>query len=151
MNIIWKCRSFFDLTNDQLYDIMRVRQEVFVVEQTCYYLDADGRDQQSWHLMGYIDNKLHAYARLVPVKVSYDHCASIGRVLISKEQRSTSLGKLLMRESIRRVKEYWPEASIKISAQSYLEGFYQKFGFINTGDFYLEDGIPHQSMILERP
>ena len=149
MNVLWKCRSFSELTTDQLYDIMRLRQEVFIVEQTCYYLDADGKDQDSWHLMGYIDNELHAYSRLVPLGLSYSECTSIGRILTSEHYRNKGLGKLLMMESLNRIKEFWPNQSIKISAQSYLDKFYQHFGFINTGESYLEDGIPHQSMIIK--
>ena len=130
-----------------MYALMALRQEIFVVEQDCPYLDADGKDQTSHHLMGFDDQgKMVAYTRLVPKGISYPQYASIGRVVTAASTRGQGIGKLLMQESIARCQEIFGGEIIKISAQAHLQKFYQDLGFEPTGEEYLEDGIPHIGM-----
>ncbi len=138
--------SFADLSNDELYAILRIRQEVFIVEQTCYYLDADGKDFDSLHLFQMLEGSVIAYARLLPPSLSYPREASIGRVLTAPSHRGLGLGRSLMREAMEHCGKLWPEAGICISAQCYLENFYKSLGFASTEKRYLEDGIPHVEM-----
>lgn len=144
------CLHFDALSLRELYEILALRQEVFIVEQNCPYLDADGKDLQSWHLMGR-DGKgqLVCYSRLLPKGVSYPEYASIGRVVSSPAARRTGAGRELMRASIEKCRELFGAEDIKIGAQSYLVQFYASFGFQSTGEEYLEDGIPHTKMILK--
>lgn len=140
-----------ELTLDQLYDVLQLRQDVFVVEQDCPYLDADGKDQLSYHLLGYdTDRTLQAYTRMVPLGISYDNYVSIGRVITSKAVRGIGEGTRLMEQSMAAARQLWPELPIKISAQSHLAKFYGGFGFVPTGEEYLEDGIPHVGMVCGR-
>jgi ElaA protein len=150
MSLIFKCVPFADLTVYELYEIMALRQIVFAVEQNCPYLDADGKDLQGWHLLGCDTEggELVAYTRLLPKGIAYDKYASIGRVVSSPKVRGLGYGKILMRESIAQMKNIFPNEPVKIGAQSYLLKFYQALGFESTGENYLEDGIPHTSMIL---
>ncbi|NJL77002.1 MAG: GNAT family N-acetyltransferase [Saprospiraceae bacterium] len=141
------CKPFYELTLDQLYEIMVIRQTIFVLEQNCPFVDADGRDQASWHLMGYWQQELVAYARILPVGVAYPDYASIGRVVSSSSVRSQGFGKLLVQKAIEETYRLCGVQDIKIGAQQYLEHFYQRFGFESTPHHYLEDGIPHLSMI----
>jgi ElaA protein len=142
-------KAFKDLSVYELYDIMALRQEVFAVEQNCPYLDADGVDLFAQHLM--IRNaagKLIAYTRLIPDGISYEGYTSIGRVVSSPSVRGMGIGKLLMEKSIEaNVSLFGNNKSIKIGAQTYLLAFYETFGFVSTGEEYLEDGIPHTKMI----
>ena len=157
MGLSFKIVPFQDLTVFELYEIMALRQEVFVVEQNCAYLDADGKDLVGWHLMGFDtapseslrEGVLVAYTRLLPKGVAYENYASIGRVVSSSKVRGSGYGKILIQESISRIKLLFPHQSVKIGAQSYLLKFYQSLGFESTGEEYLEDGIPHTSMILK--
>jgi len=127
---------------------MRLRQEVFVVEQNCPYLDADGKDQASYHLLGFgPDREVLAYTRILPKGISYPEYCCIGRVATAKKARGIGAGKEIMLQSIKLCKEVFPEQKIKISAQTYLDKFYTELGFQYTGDSYLEDDIPHQAMI----
>jgi ElaA protein len=146
----FKCVPFDSLTVRELYDIMALRQIVFAVEQNCPYLDADGKDLDGWHLM-LLDTEglLAAYTRLLPQGVSYDTYASIGRVVSAPHARGTGAGKAIMEESIRQMAILFPNQPIKIGAQSYLLKFYESLGFESTGEEYLEDDIPHTSMILK--
>ncbi|MDC0303672.1 GNAT family N-acetyltransferase [Flavobacteriales bacterium] len=146
MDIRWKCKAFNDLTADEVYTILCVRQEVFVLEQECLYLDADGKDRKSYHLMGYLDNDLVAYARIVEPGVCYKE-VSIGRILTSEKARGTGAGKELMIQAITKIEEIYGMVPIRISAQSYLLGFYGEFGWESTGKEYLEDDIPHTEML----
>ena len=144
------CLQFDELSLDQLYDILRLRQEVFIVEQDCPYLDADGKDQKSYHVIGIDQNKkLQAYTRLVPPGISYEQYVSIGRVVTSSEVRGKGQGSPLMKYSIRQCQELWPQHKIKISAQVYITKFYKELGFEKVGEQYLEDDIPHIAMILK--
>lgn len=146
MEIRWQWKAFNDLTADEVYTILCVRQEVFVLEQECLYLDADGKDRQSYHLMGFLGDDLVAYARIVEPGISYDE-VSIGRILSSEKARGTGAGKELMIQAISRIEEIYGKVPIRISAQSYLLEFYGKFGWESTGKEYLEDDIPHTEML----
>ncbi len=146
----YSIKSFNDLTLDQLYRIMILRQEVFVVEQDCPYLDADGKDQESHHVMGTdSEGRIQSYARLVPKEISYPKYNSIGRVITSKDYRGKGEGKKLMQVSIDGIKQLYPNGTTKISAQVYALPFYRSLGFEELDDArYDEDGIPHAAMIL---
>jgi ElaA protein len=142
--------TFQELQLEELYAFMALRQEVFVVEQDCPYLDADGKDQLGWHVMLFDEKgQLSAYTRLLPPGVSYEKYSSIGRVVSSEHVRGKGYGKAVMERSIQAIKELFPEAAIKISAQTYLLKFYNDLGFQEVGKEYLEDDIPHIGMIRE--
>lgn len=145
----YQLKKFQDLSLDELYGIFILRQEVFVVEQNCAYLDADGKDQASYHLMGKDeDNEILSYCRLLPSGTSYPNYTSIGRVISSAKIRGTGEGKRLLENAIAETRKLWPGISIKISAQCYLENFYASFGFVSEGQPYEEDSIPHIAMVL---
>lgn len=149
MNIQWTCVPFNELTVEQLYAALRLRSEVFVVEQNCVFLDMDNYDQQCCHLLGQQEGSLVAYTRLVPPGVIYNE-ASIGRVVTSPVVRRTGGGRLLMQESIRQAEALFGAGNIKIGAQLYLKKFYESFGFEQVSDVYLEDGIEHIYMIRKQ-
>lgn len=141
--------SFRELDAVSLYEVLDLRNRVFVVEQNCVYLDTDGKDFKAYHLLLRDDeSKLVAYSRLLAPGLSYENEASVGRVVTSPESRSKGLGKLLMRESLARVRLLFPGNPVKIEAQSYLIPFYAGFGFEPLGEDYLLDGILHREMIL---
>lgn len=143
--------AFNDLSLEMLYEIMRLRQEVFVVEQDCPYLDADGRDHDSYHLMGFSPaGELVAYVRLLPKGLTYEDYPSIGRVVVSSKIRGTGAGKVLMEEALREAYLLFGDTTIKISAQCYLIHFYENLGFKITGKEYLEDNIPHIGMVISQ-
>lgn len=146
----WTCKHFNELSIHELYEIFRLRMEVFVVEQNCPYQDADKKDLESYHLMGFQkandQTELVAYSRILPPGISFPE-PSIGRVITSPNVRRTGTGRYLMQESISIVKEKYGDASIRIGAQSYLKKFYEGFGFVSEGEEYLEDGIPHREMV----
>jgi len=144
-------KTFQELSNEELYQIIRLRSEVFVVEQGCVYQDLDNLDQESQHLMIWEDQKLVAYTRLLRKGLSYEDYTSIGRVVTSPSVRGTGIGKLLMKQSIKACLDLFGPESIKISAQCYLIPFYQSFGFELVGSEYLEDGIPHHGMVRKVP
>lgn len=139
-------KHFKDLAPAELYAIMRLRNEVFVVEQDCVYQDADNKDPYCYHLMLYRDNELVAYARLVPAGLSYDEI-SIGRVITSKTVRGTGVGKILMQSAIDHCYKIYGKRSIRIGAQLYAKQFYASLGFVETGEIYDEDGIDHIHMV----
>lgn len=146
--VTWICKKFDELTPHQLYVILQLRNEVFVVEQNCVFQDADNVDQFSYHFMGWLDEKLVAYTRLVPPDTIYNE-PSIGRVITSSPVRRTGIGKELIKNSIEKTKELFGNVPIKIGAQLYLKKFYESFGFLQVGDIYLEDNIEHIKMILQ--
>jgi len=147
----FECFEFDKLSLRQLYRVMQLRQEVFVVEQDCPYLDCDDKDTESYHVCGFDrSDSIEAYTRLVPPGVSYDGYSSIGRVVTSEAIRRQGQGVPLMEESIRYCLRFWPTYDIKISAQVYIKRFYENLGFVTTGDEYLEDGIPHVAMLYVR-
>ena len=147
--LTWQLKHFKELSGTELYAIMRVRQEVFIVEQNCPYLDADGKDIYCQHLIGYADGEIAAYARIVPPHVSYNE-PSIGRVITTAKFRTGGYGKLLMQKAITETINAYGAVDIRIGAQLYLKKFYESFGFIQQGDVYDEDGIDHIIM-LRRP
>ena len=140
-------KLFSELSTTELYQIINLRERVFVVEQKCYYLDADNHDQKSWHLLHYSNNNLIAYLRILPPNTTYNQ-PSIGRVVVDKEHRRNRLAKKIMNEAITFLNNEYVNAQIKIGAQTYLNSFYKTLGFKNIGDEYLEDNIPHINMIL---
>ncbi|PWI29791.1 GNAT family N-acetyltransferase [Flavobacteriaceae bacterium LYZ1037] len=139
-------KTFKELTTQELYDVLQLRAEVFVVEQDCVYQDVDGKDKKAYHILGYKDTTLVAYTRVFK-SGDYFKESSIGRVVVSKNQRQHKYGYDIMKASITAIKENFDETIIKISAQCYLKIFYNQLGFIETGEEYLEDGIPHMAMI----
>ncbi len=142
------CKHFNELSTLELYAILKLRQEVFIVEQNCPYLDCDGKDLESYHLLCYdTEQNLVAHSRLLPEGISYKGFVSIGRVVSAESVRGKGYGKLLMEESLLQIKLLFGELPIKIGAQSYLLKFYSSFGFVSTGEEYLEDGIPHTKMV----
>ena len=146
MMLTWIFKPFAELSLTELYAIMRLRQEVFIVEQNCPYLDADGKDFKSYHLMGYAGNDLVAYSRIVKPGVSYEE-VSIGRVVSSNQHRGLAYGRQLMAESIAQTEKLYGLVPIRIGAQQYLQKFYESFGFERQGESYMEDGIPHVIML----
>src|SRR5688572_20167744 len=146
MQIQWVLKKFDDLSPHELYAILQLRNEVFVVEQNCVFQDADGKDACSWHLMGFDGDLLAAYTRLVPAGAIYEQ-PSIGRVVTSPKARGKGSGKELMTTSINKLYELFGVHPIKIGAQLYLKKFYQSLGFEQVSDIYLEDGIEHIYMI----
>lgn len=144
------CLPFSDLSLEELYEIMAVRQIIFAVEQDCAYLDADGKDDTAWHVLGKNEQgEMMTYARLLPKGLAYQAYASIGRVLSMKAVRGSGEGRRLMEFALIKCEELWPGMAIKISAQAYLLDFYQSLGFSSVGEPYLEDGIPHVAMIWQ--
>jgi ElaA protein len=146
----WQCLPFFELPNESLYAILKARQEVFIVEQNCPFLDADDVDQHCWHLMGWDVRHspavLVAYSRLVPPGIKYVE-PSIGRVITATARRRQGFGRELMRRAIAKMEELYPNRPIRIGAQQYLEPFYGRFGFKTVSKPYIEDGIPHVEML----
>jgi len=141
----FKTLKFSELTTIQLYQILRLRSEVFVVEQDCVYQDIDNYDQIAMHTVAYDKETLVAYARILPADTYFEE-ASIGRVITKESHRKLSLGHQLMQECISYIDNTFTEKTIKISAQQHLINFYNKLGFIPKGEGYLEDGIPHIAM-----
>lgn len=145
----WHWKKYSELTRDELYLILQARERVFVVEQNCPYLDADGTDSKAWHLWG-VDSRtpgrVDAYLRAFPPGVKYAE-ASVGRVLTSSEARRGGFGKALMLEAIARLEKELGAVAIRISAQSYLQKFYEELGFKKVSEEYLEDNIPHIEML----
>jgi ElaA protein len=143
----WTLKAFRELSPDELYAILRLRSEVFVVEQTCVFQDMDNKDQNSHHLMGWNDDgSLVAYTRLIPAGVAYE-IPSIGRVVTSPAARGGGLGRILMERSIDEANRLFGPHPVKIGAQLYLKKFYSSLGFQQTSDVYMEDGIEHIEMI----
>lgn len=148
MKIKFVSKTFQEFSVQELYDVMVLRQAVFVVEQNCPYLDADGQDQVAHHLMGYLENgSLVAYVRILPKGVIYEKYPAIGRVITAQAIRAKKQGYVLMQKAIELTEQLYPNQSIKLSAQSHLTKFYGKLGFVSTGQEYLEDGIPHTAMV----
>jgi ElaA protein len=142
----WILKSFSQLNTLELYAILRLRCEVFVVEQNCPYLDEDNKDQTSFHLMGWDGDLLAAYTRIIPAGISFPS-ASIGRVVTSPQARGRGVGRQLMEESFKHLYKLFGVVNIEIGAQLYLKDFYQSLGFQQTSEVYLEDDIEHIEMI----
>ncbi|TXH58908.1 MAG: GNAT family N-acetyltransferase [Bacteroidia bacterium] len=141
------CKIFERLSTLELYSILQLRAEVFVVEQNCPYQDLDDKDLLAYHLMFWHNNELIAYTRLIPAGVSFQEM-SIGRVVVLSEYRNRTLGRQLMHESIKQCYHHFGKANIRISAQLYLKAFYTTLGFEPTSETYLEDNIEHVEMLL---
>lgn len=147
MKIDWVCKPFKDLTAEQLYAILQLRNEIFVVEQNCVFQDADGKDLSCHHLMGWHHKKLIAYARLMDSGISYPTAASIGRVVVKERFRKKEIGKQLMQQAIQLCYALFGIPKIKIGAQVYLKKFYEYYGFVQSSEAYDEDGIDHIEML----
>lgn len=146
-NIIWQCKPFRELSAGELHAVLALRAAVFVVEQKCPYQDPDYKDEYALHVMGWKDGELVAVSRILPQGVSYDE-VSIGRVATSQDVRGTGAGLVLMEKTMNYIKDHFGSVPIRISAQSYLQKYYEKFGFIRSEkEEYLEDDIPHLDMI----
>ncbi|MBW8355379.1 MAG: GNAT family N-acetyltransferase [Pseudomonas sp.] len=147
MTIEWVCKHHTDLGKEQLYAILQLRTEVFVVEQKCPYQEVDGRDLEgdTCHLMAWDDDRLLAYVRLLdPISQGGD--VVIGRVVIAEQARGQGMGHALMEQALKQAQRHWPETPIYLSAQAHLQDYYGRYGFIVAGEEYLEDGIPHIGM-----
>lgn len=145
----WTFKKFDRLELSELYDILTLRSSVFVVEQECPYQDLDKRDYDAMHLLGYIKNDLIAYSRIFPPGVIDKKFARIGRVVTQKENRGKGIGFSLVEKSIKYCRDNFVCKAIKISAQVYLKSFYTRLGFVERGNIYLEDGIPHCAMYFD--
>jgi len=141
-------KRFNELSTEELYQILRLRSEVFVVEQDCVYQDVDNKDQKALHIIGNKDGEVVAYTRVFKPG-DYFNNVSIGRVVVSQDQRKYGLGKQIMQASLAAIDQRFPDKAIEISAQSYLLKFYTALGFSAFGEEYLEDGIPHRRMLKE--
>jgi len=141
-------KEFGQLTNLELYAILQLRSEVFVVEQHCVYQDMDGKDINALHILGKKNGQLVAYTRIFGPG-EYFGDASIGRVLVKREEREHGYGKTIMEYSVDLIHKIFKSSGIRISAQKYLEKFYSSFGFVTLGKEYLEDGIPHVAMVMK--
>ncbi|WP_396171288.1 GNAT family N-acetyltransferase [Flavobacterium sp.] len=148
MSLKWRIKNFESLSVNELYDILRLRSEIFVVEQNCVYLDLDGKDKKGLHLIGEFEGEIVAYSRLFEPGISFDN-ASIGRVVVDAQFRDRKWGHELMQEAIAGIKNRFDETKITIGAQLYLKKFYESHGFVQTSEMYLEDDIPHIEMKKE--
>ncbi|MDO3694899.1 GNAT family N-acetyltransferase [Wenyingzhuangia sp. chi5] len=149
MSITIQVKYFSELTTQELYGILQLRSEVFVVEQQIIYQDIDGKDEKALHVLGFKNHKIIAYTRVFNPG-DYFEWASIGRVVVAKKERSFKYGYAIVNASIKVIEDQLKEEKIKISAQLYLKSFYNNLGFIEKGDSYLEDGIPHIAMIKSK-
>jgi len=141
-------KKFNELNSQEVYNILQIRSEIFVVEQDCVYQDIDFKDQKAFHVLGYKNDELIAYARIFN-SGDYFNKPSIGRILVKENQRKFNYGFMLVLESIQFIGNNFKEKSILISAQTYLTKFYNSLGFVQQGEGYLEDGIPHIKMIRD--
>jgi ElaA protein len=149
MTLQWQTLEFAGLGAEELYAILRLRQEVFVVEQNCVYLDLDNLDQGAVHMLCWLDGQLSAYQRCLAPATSFQESA-LGRIVVSPRARGQRLGRELVRRGISHNLLRWPEHDIRINAQAYLQDFYTRLGFVAAGDIFGEDGIPHIHMVYPR-
>ncbi|SFB29184.1 GNAT family N-acetyltransferase [Clostridium frigidicarnis] len=141
-----KIKKFKELNIEELYQILKARNEVFIVEQECPYLDCDDKDKNSYHMFFMEDDKLASYVRILGKGISFEQ-VSIGRVLVNKDYRGSGIARKIMIEAIKFIENNMNEKEIKISAQEYLKDFYKGLGFKEVSEVYLEDEIPHRDMI----
>lgn len=146
MNVIWHYREFDGLTPHELYALMALRNEVFVVEQNCVYNECDGKDLVCAHLWATLDGEIVAACRIVPPGISYEE-PSIGRIVSHPKFRHLKLGHQLMRHALQLIQNKYSTNAVRISAQCYLEKFYEKYGFKQVSEQYLEDLLPHMEML----
>ena len=142
-------KNFSELSTEEIYNILKLRSEVFVVEQNCVYQDIDEKDQKATHLFIEKNNEIIAYTRIFKKGDYYEENPSIGRVVVSKKERGKKLGKEIMLNSIEFIKKELEGRKIELSAQKYLDKFYKDLDFYSEGEDYLEDGIPHQRMFYD--
>lgn len=140
---------FYDLTPVHLYDLLKLRQDVFVIEQNCIYQDFDGYDKQAIHFLIYENEILAAYSRIFAPNIKYNNESSIGRIIVSEKYRGGTLGRDLVRDSINYSLEHFPNTLIRIEAQAQLTAYYSKLGFKSDSDVYVVDGIDHLQMIYD--
>lgn len=145
----WIIKSFSELTTDELYEILKLRNAVFIVEQNCPYLDVDGKDKDSYHLFLKDNNEIISYLRILKKGISYKE-ASIGRVLVKNDYRRKNISRHMILKSISFIENTLNEKEIKIQAESYLENFYTSLGFQKISDSYLLDNIPHMDMLYKK-
>jgi len=143
-----KWKKFGELTTKELYEIVKLRQQVFVVEQNCVYLDTDDLDLEGEHLLAEEDGRLVGYLRITPPASRFPEY-SLGRVVVATDKRGLGLGKKLTATAIEHIQQNYGKLPIRISAQGYLKVFYEQFGFRQMSEEYLEDGIPHIEMLLQ--
>ena len=141
-----RIKTFEELTKEELYEILALRCEVFVVEQECAYQDLDYKDQKAIHVMGKKEGRVVAYTRIFKPGDYFEN-TSIGRVVVPKSQRQFGYGKEIMQASLQEIEDNFPKGTIELSAQTYLKKFYNDLGFVAQGEGYLEDGIPHVRMV----
>ncbi len=141
-----RIKTFNQLTTQELYNLLQLRSEVFVVEQNCVYQDIDGKDKHALHVLGYKNNSLVAYTRIFKPGEYFEE-ASIGRVVVKEKERHNKYGYDIMNTSIEAIKEHYNQDKIRVSAQTYLKTFYNNLDFNEVGEEYLEDGIPHINML----
>jgi ElaA protein len=149
MSISWKTKTFDELSTQELYQILRLRLEVFVVEQNCVYQDIDNKDQKALHLFGIVEGEIIAYSRLFKPG-DYFEFSSIGRVVVAEKHRDKNFGHELIDQSILEINRRFNVQNITISAQLYLKKFYESHGFVATSETYLEDDIPHIEMKIRK-
>ena len=151
INIEWQWLSFEQFTVDLLYEVLKLRQDVFIIEQACIYPELDDNDQPSLHLLGKRDSDgaVVAYLRLLPEGISYEGYCSIGRVLMAQDARGLGLGRKMMALTIEKATQAFPGIPIKLSGQEYLKAFYESLGFRVVAGPYDEDGIPHLAMVRD--
>ncbi len=147
-DINFKVKHFYEIDLNELYAILQLRSEVFVVEQDCVYQDVDGKDEKALHIIGYKDEKVIAYTRIFKAGDYFEY-PSFGRVVVQENERKYGYGHDLVKVSIKAIKDHYDQSTIKISAQTYLKKFYNTHGFYQEGEEYLEDGIPHIAMIKQ--
>ncbi|AEB31055.1 conserved hypothetical protein [Carnobacterium sp. 17-4] len=145
----WKIKTFNELSNDELYEIIKLRSEVFIIEQQCIYEEYDGKDKKAYHLFWEKDGEILAYLRILEKGVSFNEI-SIGRVLVTKKYRNKGLAKEMMSRALEFIEDNLNEKVIRISAQEYLLKFYLSLGFVKVSQVYLEDGIPHMEMLYNK-
>jgi|TARA_B110000444_G_scaffold78899_1_gene74603 ElaA protein len=145
----FSCFKFEELSNSKLYEILKLRSKIFVIEQKCLYQDMDALDNKAYHILIEKKNSIIGYSRVLEKGSVYKDYLSIGRVCVDEKNRGNKIGDLLIEYSLKLAKEKYKNIPIKISAQSYLKDLYKKHGFIYKGEEYIEDGIPHSAMYLE--
>jgi len=147
----WSFKTFDELNIEELYDLLRLRTEVFVIGQQCVYQDMDGWDKRAIHVCGRLNNELVAYCRIFPPDIVEQGYGNFGRVAVDKAMRGKAFGRQLMQETIGYMQQYWPENGILIHAQHYLKAFYESLGFRQCTELYDEVGIPHIHMLMDKP
>lgn len=148
-SVSWQAKPYADLSLDELYELLQLRSQVFVIEQDCVYLDPDGKDRhpQAVHLLGRAgDGRLAAYLRILPAGLSYPQ-VSFGRVLTAADFRGQGLGGPMLEAALIEIERRWPGADIQIGAQAHLQAYYGRYGFVPSSEPYVEDGIPHIDLL----